>query len=80
MGFETGPSACEANALSTELLELWNNTHLKATAFLPKRAINSYLYRVVDRVKCFVVSFAHFNNSLQSGNVLISQKAKRYKH
>ena len=50
-----GPFAYEANALSVELSELMNIDHLKVSAFYVECAFKSYLYYLVDVVKCVVV-------------------------
>ena len=77
----SGPSAYEANALhvSVKLLKLIHIDHLKVTTFYL-----SVLLIVVpvprgrsSKMFCGVI---HFNNSLHSANVLISQTAKRYNY
>ena len=75
----SGPSAYETNALSVKLLELIHIDHLKVTTFYL-----SVLLIVVpvprgrsSKIFCGVI---HFNISLHSANVLISQTAKGYKY
>ena len=73
-----GPSAHEAKLLSIALLVEISIEHLNVDSFLPESAIKIYLYCVpcvrYSKMFCRVL---HFINSLQSANVLISQRLRK---